>query len=326
MQLGGKARYFVEVSKKEEVPQAVEYARTNRLRHFVLGGGANIVFLDDGFDGLIIKNSILGFDEIDKSGASSTFRFGAGENWDDIVKRTCDMELSGIEALSGIPGTMGGAPVQNIGAYGQELAETFVELEAYDTKENEFKTLNKDDCGFGYRTSIFKSSEIGRYVIISVTLRLEHKLMKPPFYASLQRYLEEHKIAEYSPANIRAAVIEVRKSKLPDPSVIANSGSFFQNPIISKALAEELLTQFSEIPQYPTKEGKVKIPAGWLIENAGLKGVHSKHFATYDLHALVITHDGKGNSNELENFIKAIQEKVRQEFGISLKPEPQLIS
>lgn len=325
MNLGGRARYFVEVSKKEDVPKAIEFAREKHLRHFVLGGGANIVFLDDGYDGLVIKNSILGFEEINKSEANSTFRIGAGENWDKVVKQTCDMGLSGIEALSGIPGTVGGAPVQNIGAYGQELAETFVELQAYDTKESRFKTLKKQDCDFGYRTSIFKSSEIGRYIIVSITLKLTRTNMKPPFYASLQRYLEEHKITEYNPVNIRNSVIEIRKSKLPDPSVIANSGSFFQNPIVDQSQARQLSAQFSEMPQYPAKDGNIKIPAGWLIENVGLKGLHSEHFATYDLHALVITHDGEGSSSELREFIRTIQRKVHHQFGIDLKTEPQLI-
>lgn len=326
IRLGGSAKYFVEIKNKDELVDALEFANKNRLRHLVIGDGANIVFMDDGFDGIVIKNSILGFDVIEENDISKTIKVGAGENWDNVVKKTCDMSLSGIEALSAIPGTAGAAPVQNIGAYGQELADTFIDLEAYDTKTKEFVTLEKVDCDFGYRTSIFKASEIGRYIIISITIRLTTKTMKPPFYNSLQKYLDENSINDFRPSNIRTAVTEIRKSKLPDPKLIANSGSFFQNPIVDKTQAAELLAKFSEIPQYPTKDGKVKIPAGWLIENAGLKGMHSKHFATYNLHALVITHDGHGNSKELEEFIAQIRDKVKSKFDINLSPEPQLIS
>lgn len=326
IKLGGPAKYFIEIKTREDIIEALSFAKDKKLRHIIIGDGANVVFLDDGFDGLVIKNSILGFDVAKESTDTKVVKIGAGENWDSVVKRICDMNLSGIEALSAIPGTAGAAPVQNIGAYGQELADTFIELEAYDTKTHEFVALTKSDCKFGYRTSIFKSSEIGRYIIINITLKLSTSTMQPPFYNSLQKYLDENNVTDFSPSNIRDAVTEIRKSKLPDPKIIANSGSFFQNPVVASVQANELAKLYSEMPQYPTGNNEVKVPAGWLIENAGLKGLHSEHFATYDLHALVITHDGKGNSKELEDFIKNIQEKVRKVFGIDLKPEPQLIS
>lgn len=325
IRLGGPARFFAVARSAADVKQAIEFAVENKINFFCLGGGANVIFSDTGYDGLILKIEIPGFETTDEDKNSTTIKIGAGENWDNVVKQTVAINLSGIEALSGIPGTAGGAPVQNIGAYGQEFRDTFVELEAFDKELNRLVTLKPQDCRFAYRSSIFKSDSPERFVIVSIKLRLNKKPLQPPFYASLQRYLTEHNINNYSPANIRDAVIEIRKSKLPDPSLIANSGSFFQNPIVSSDVTKNLLKTYPQMPHYSMANNSDKIPAGWLIEKAGLRGLKRGHFSTYNLHALVITHEGGGTFEELNEFIKTIQTKVKAKFGIEITPEPQLV-
>lgn len=325
IRLGGPAKYFATAKTPKDIKAAIDFANEKQINFFCLGSGANVIFSDSGYDGLILKIEISGFEVTDENETNTTVKVGAGENWDEVVRRTVELGLSGIETLSAIPGTAGAAPVQNIGAYGQELKDTFVELDAYDRKQLKQVVLKPEDCKFGYRASIFKSDAPERYIITSITLKLNKKSLVPPFYASLERYLSEHDITDYSPANIRAAVIEIRKSKLPDPSLIANSGSFFQNPIIPKSQVDELLKEHPKMPHYTVSSDSEKVPAGWLIEEAGLRGLKSGHFSTYNLHALVITHDGKGTFSELQDFIKIIQAKVNEKFGIEIKPEPQLI-
>lgn len=327
MRLGGPARHLTIASSKDELVQAVAWAEQHGLPLFVLGGGSNVIVRDRGYDGLVIVNRIMGFDEIADDDTSATYSFGAGENWDSVVERTVSMGLSGIEAMSAIPGTVGATPVQNVGAYGQEIADTFVELEAYDTLTRGFVRLLKDECGFAYRTSIFKATENRRYIITAVTLRLLKKHPEPPFYDSLQRYFEQHDIdvQNVGAQDVRDAVIKIRATKLPDPSVIANTGSFFKNPIVPAGTFAHLQAQFPDMPHYPLADGRVKLAAGWLIEQAGLKGYDNGAFGTYEHNALVIINKAGTSETQLESFKRHIIDTVRRQFGVTLEQEPELL-
>lgn len=327
MHLGGKANAVITVSSKDELKEAVDYAKANGLRWFVMGGGSNIIVHDEGFDGVIILSRITGFEVLEQNEDGATLRIGAGENWDEVVKKTVDMSLSGIEAMSLIPGTAGATPVQNVGAYGQEIADTLTELEAYDVNNGNFVTLKNHDCGFSYRNSIFKDPSNRRYIIVSITLKLSKQTLKPPFYASLQQYFEQQAVDlnSLTPADIRAAVIAIRQHKLPDPKIIANTGSFFKNPIIPASQYEEIVKSFPAIPNFPAGEGLVKVPAGWLIEQAGMKGYSNHGFATHSENALVVTNVSSHSYDDLVAFMNEIRKAVKDKFGISLEQEPETL-
>jgi UDP-N-acetylmuramate dehydrogenase len=324
MRIGGTAHALTTVKNRDELLQALAWAEERNLPTLILGGGSNVIF-SDGYDGLVIINRISGFEVLEDSPAGTTIRIGAGENWDEAVKKTVDMNLHGIEALSAIPGTAGATPVQNVGAYGAQISDTFVELEAYDTSTRAFVTLSKEDCKFSYRNSIFKSPLDRHYIITSITLRLTKDEPQPPFYASLEAYLAEHHISEYTVQTIRDAVVAIRAIKLPDPSHIANTGSFFKNPIISAEQATELLIHHPKIAHWPMPDGRVKLAAGWLVEQAGLKGYQSHGMKTYEHHALVLVNDHAENYEDLAAFREEIITRVKNTFGVVLEQEPELL-
>lgn len=327
MRLGGNANTVIAVTTKDELIEAVNYAKSNNLRWFVMGGGSNIIVHDEGFNGVIILSRIAGFETLEQDDNSTTVLIGAGENWDETVKKTVDMGLSGIEAMSLIPGTIGATPVQNVGAYGQEIADTLIELEAYDVNTGEFVVIKKEDCDFYYRNSIFKDPSNRHYIITSITLKLSKHSMKPPFYSSLQQYLDQKHVDmnNLSPADIREAVIAIRQNKLPDPRVIANTGSFFKNPIIPASQYKELIKNFPTMPSFPAGEEAVKVPAGWLIEQAGMRGFADHGFATHSENALVVTNVSSHSYKDLLIFMNKIKEAVKDKFGISLEQEPETL-
>lgn len=325
MRLGGKAQYLCHVTDKHELVNALDWAKEHEQEVIVIGGGSNIIWGDDGFDGLVIVNEIKTF-TIHEEGAKSYVTIGAGENWDTVVEKTVDAGLSGIEALSLIPGTAGATPVQNVGAYGQEIADTLVSIEAYDLTSGSFVTLQNDDCKFGYRSSRFKSSDRGRFVIISITLQLARINPRPPYYPAVTKYLREHDIRVVTPKVIREAVIAIRTSKLPDPNKIANNGSFFANPIVDKTTAKQLLEKFPGMPQWKVKNG-VKLSAAWLIEQAGLKG-HADDktgMAIWHKQPLVLVNNTAQTTADLITFRNMVTKKVRSKFGVALEQEPELI-
>ncbi len=326
MRLGGQARYFTEVSSEDKLKQAIDWAKQKTLPVIVIGQGSNIVWRDEGFEGLLIANRITGREILAEDNVSTTIRVGAGENWDAIVEWTVKKTLSGIEFLSAIPGLAGAAPVQNIGAYGVEIAQTLIELNALDTHSGDFVTIKNKACGFAYRTSRFKTNDKWRFIITSVTLRLSKALPAAPFYESLQKYLTEHKIKDYTPRTIREAVIAIRAIKMPSPDRVANNGSFFTNPIISEKEFEKLRQKYPNIKGWP-HGNKVKISAGWLLEEAGFKGVHDKQtgMATWPAQALVLINEHAKNTADLLAFKQKIQSKVHQMFGIVLEQEPELL-
>ena len=325
MQLGGPARMLVTVHSKDELEEAVAEANGKNLPVLVLGEGSNIIVRDEGFKGMVIINRIPGFQVVNDQGGSVTIKIGAGEHWDDVVKKTVDMGLSGIEFLSRIPGTAGGTPVQNVGAYGTEIADVFDELEAYDQDTSDFVTLTGPDCHFSYRSSIFKAMKGRHYIIVSITITLKKTDPKPPFYGSLQHYLDEHEVTEYTPTTIREAISAIRAKSLPDPKDVANCGSFFKNPLIPPDEFKRLEKDYPDLPNYPTKDGSVKIPAAWLIDRTGLKGYAAYGFKTYENNALVFVNESATSYGDLEKFKREVIDKVQAKFGVILEQEPELL-
>jgi UDP-N-acetylmuramate dehydrogenase len=322
MKIGGNARFMTEVRTADEVAEACRNAKKQSVPVFILGGGSNVVAKDTGFNGLIIRIRIPGFEVVGDDINSTTIRIGGGEDWDSVVKRVVDMRLSGIEAMSAIPGTAGAAPVQNMGAYGQETADTLQSLEAYDTETDAFVTLQNADCGFTYRDSIFRGSAKGRYAITFITLKLSKNLPRPPFYDSLQKYFDEKKITIFTQQTIRDAVIELRKNKLPDPKVLANSGSFFKNSIVESWQISDLRAIDPKIPLYDMGNDRFKVPTGWLIEKAGLKGKLLHGMRIYDKNALVLVNESATSYNDLANARDEIIGTVRDKFRIQIEQEP----
>ena len=325
MQLGGPATVAT-CTTRDDIEQIVQRAKAEQKPYFVLGGGSNVIASDKGFSGYIILNRIAGFDIIGSDETSTTVRVGAGENWDHTVARLVDMHLSGCEAMSAIPGTTGATPVQNVGAYGQEIADTLIELEAYDTDSQSWVTLDNAACQFSYRNSIFKDPSTRHHIITSVTLRLRKEPMQPPFYDSLQRYLDTHSITDYSPASIRQAVVAIRADKLPDPTKIPNTGSFFKNPIVERAVVQSLLAEHPNMPHFPLPNGDEKLAAGWLIEQSGLKGYTARGFATHNKNALVVVNRDAHHYDDLQRFAAEIVDTVRSHFGITLSQEPEILA
>ncbi len=322
MKLGGNARFMTEVRTPEEVAATYRNAKAQSLPVFILGGGSNVIAKDEGFAGIVIRMRIPGFEVIADDLNSTTIRVGAGEEWDSVVKRTVDMRLSGIEAMSAIPGTAGAAPVQNIGAYGQEIADTLESLVAYDTEQDNFVTLLNETCEFSYRQSIFRSSQIGRYIIVSITLKLSKNLPQPPFYEALQAYFEQHDVHIFTQEIIRNAVIDIRTNKLPDPKLLPNTGSFFKNAIVEDWQLTDLKASYPDIPTYDMGDGRYKVPTGWLIEQAGLKGKVLHGMKVHDKNALVLINQSATGYHDLANARDEIINAVRDKFKIQIEQEP----
>jgi UDP-N-acetylmuramate dehydrogenase len=322
MKLGGNARFMTDATTPEELTLACRNAVRQHLPFFILGGGSNVISRDEGFDGLVIHNKIPGFEVIEDTPSSTTLKIGAGENWDSVVARTVEKGLSGIEAMSAIPGTVGAAPVQNVGAYGQEIADVLVELEAYDSQTDKMVRLSSADCGFSYRHSIFRGQEAGRYGITSVTLKLYKAAPQPPFYKALEDYFAAHGITLFSVSVIREAVIAIRKDKLPDPGARPNAGSFFKNAVIDDWQLAELQKEWPDIPHYDLGNKQFKIPAGWLIEQVGLKGQLLHGIRVHDKNALVLINEAAGSYADLAAARDEIAGKVRDTFRIMLEQEP----
>ncbi len=322
MRLGGNARFLCTITSDDELLEAIKFARGKQLRIKVIGSGSNLVWPDKGYDGLVIVNKIGG---INISG--ETVMICAGVEWDKAVENTVDNGLSGIEFLSWIPGSSGATVVQNVGAYGKELSDVLVELQAYDLKTDQFVTIKNSECNFGYRKSRFNREDSNRFIITSITLKLSEKNASPPFYKSLQEYLDNNDIHEYTPVELRKAVIEVRKSKLPDPDHIANNGSFFANPIISNEEYTKLQSEHVEIPGW-SFEGSIKISAAWLIDQAGFKDFHDPEtgMATWAKQPLVLINERAKSTNDLEKFKKKIVDSVQEKFGLTLVQEPELVN
>ncbi len=322
MKLGGNASYVIDVTTPEDIRGVYAKARASQLPVYIIGGGSNLIVHDEGFVGIIIHNKIPGIETTSDDGGTTTIKAGAGELWDTLVSYAVDRNLSGIDAMSGIPGTVGAAPVQNIGAYGQELADTFVSLEAYDIANDRFVALSWDDCGFSYRHSIFRGDAAGKYVITSVTLKLFKTAPQPPFYGSLQHYFDDKGITDYTVQAVRQGVLAIRSSKLPDPTVLPNAGSFFKNPIVETWKVNDLLQTYPDMPHFSVDENHAKIPAGWLIEQCELKGTLSHGMKVHDANAVVLINESATSYQDLAAAREDIIGTVRDKFQVMIEQEP----
>lgn len=326
MKLGGETRYMATADSASDVVSLYRNARKENLPIFVLGGGSNVITHDEVFEGIVLLNKIKGFEVISETDETTDVKIGAGEVWDEVVEKAIGLGLQGIEAMSGIPGTAGAAPVQNVGAYGQEIADTLISLEAYDSKTDTIVTISADECDFSYRNSIFRDKEKGRYCILNITLRLNKAEPKPPYYASLQKYIDENDIREVNLSVIRVAVLNIRSEKLPDPAELPSAGSFFKNALVEKWKLEELQKEYSDIPNYAMSDGRYKIPTGWLIDKAGLRGYRSHGMRVYEKNALVLVNDSATGYDDLAAIREEIVQIVFDKFGIKIEQEPLELS
>ena len=330
-----RARYFARFASADELRQLLKLPQVQAADKLILGGGSNLLFTQD-FGGVVLKNEIRGLEILSEDGEEGTalVRAGAGENWHGLVEFALDQHLSGIENLSLIPGTVGAAPLQNIGAYGAELRDTFDHLEAVELDTGALRVFTTDECGFGYRESVFKNVLKNQFVVTAVVLRLHRQARLSGYelnvrYGAITQTLAELGIeGEPTPQEVSRAVVHIRRSKLPDPAEIGNAGSFFKNPEVSQARFDHLKSQYPNLPGYPVPGG-VKVPAGWLIEQAGWKGLRRGPGAgthgVHDRQALVLVHHGGATGSELRQLAEDIIASVRQKFGIDLHPEVNIL-
>lgn len=317
------ARFFSVADSVDSLKDALTWAKRTQQKVLILGGGSNILLTQD-FDGLVLKVELKGIKLVREDEEHLWVKVGAGEVWHDWVTFAIDNNWAGIENLSLIPGTVGASPMQNIGAYGVEIKEVFESLEALNRTTLDVETFLSDACKFGYRESAFKHELKDQYIICSVTFRLNKRPEFRVDYGAIQDVLTEKGVRELSIKAVSDAVIEIRKSKLPDPKEIGNAGSFFKNPTIEKAHFSELQSKFPAIPGYPNEEG-IKVPAGWLIEQAGWKGKRFGNVGVHAKQALVLVNYGEGDGAEIKILAEKVMNSVREKFGIELSPEVNFI-
>src|SRR3989344_9053758 len=327
MRLGGKAAFLSEVNDRGDITKLVTWSKERQLPILMIGDGSNIVWRDQGFPGLLLINRLMRFEASNPDDNTLYLTIGGGENWDSVVERMVNMGHNGIAELSLIPGTAGATPVQNVGAYGREISDTLVTLEAYDLTTDQFITMPASECNFGYRTSRFKTTDKGRFLITSITLLLTKYPPQPPFYGSVQQYFNEHGMKKPTVKDIREAVLAIRSAKLPDVAKVANNGSFFGNPIIDQEQFTQILADYPQIKYWHNGSERIKLSAAWLIEQAGFRETHDQEtgMATWPGQALVLVNEHAGNTADLLKFKQKIVDTVQTKFGIELKQEPELL-
>ncbi|HOZ50329.1 MAG TPA: UDP-N-acetylmuramate dehydrogenase [Chitinophagaceae bacterium] len=323
--IDSKAKYFISVQHENELTDVLKSPIALENELYILGGGSNIL-LTKNIEGYVIHNEMKGIQIIYEDDEKAQVKFMAGENWHHCVCWCVDRQLGGIENLSLIPGTIGASPIQNIGAYGVELKDVFHSLEAIEIKSGNKKTFTHTECEFGYRNSLFKNKEKGKFIIISVTLELRKKPVFNISYGNIQQELDAMGVKELSIQAISNAVIRIRKSKLPDPKVIGNAGSFFKNPTISLNEYEELISTFPDLPSYKSELG-VKIPAAWLIEHtnspngSSWKGYREHNFGVHAKQALCLVNYDDAKGKQIFDLSKQIITSVQRRFNILLERE-----
>ena len=316
-----KAEMFAVFSSIEELKQILSFRNDKKL--LVLGGGSNLLLTKD-FDGLVIKNEIKRFEVIEETSSEVIVESGAGENWHEFVLNCIDKGFGGIENLSLIPGSVGASPMQNIGAYGVEIKDVFESLSAYHIASGEIHYFDKTKCEFGYRESIFKNKVKGEYIILTVTFRLTKNPTINSSYGAINEQLKVMGIENPTIQELSAAVIAIRQSKLPDPKIIGNAGSFFKNPTVEIALLEQIQKNYPDIPNYPALNGR-KLAAGWLIEKAGWKGRTFDNYGVHKLQALVLVNYGNCTGQEIFDLSSQIIQDVFEKFGVLLEREVNIL-
>lgn len=319
------ARYFVTISSEADLSALIQTPIFNREPRLIIGGGSNVLFTTD-FSGLVIKNEMKGMTIVEETDDQVELQVQSGESWHSLVLHCVQQQWGGIENLALIPGTVGAAPIQNIGAYGVEIKDCIKSVAAIDLQNGNRVSFNRDECRFSYRESIFKHELKEKYFISSVTLTLtkkKHQLQTT--YGAIQDVIQREHHGVVSIETICASVIAIRKSKLPDPAMIGNAGSFFKNPTITKNEFENLKNQYPEIPGYISVNQEVKVPAGWLIEQCGWKGKRENKIGVHPQQALVLVNYGNGNGNEIFELAMRIKLSVKEKFDINISPEVNII-
>lgn len=335
--IGGPARYMTEVTGEGQLLDALELAYARNLPVFVLGGGSNLLISDSGFPGLVLRIALCGVHPLEEEG--DIISVAAGEEWDDFVRLCVSQKMGGLECLSGIPGTVGGTPVQNVGAYGQEVSEVILSVRVLDRETLTVRELSNTECGFSYRRSIFNSSHRGCYIVLRVTFALHPRSRPRLQYPDLQRYFTERKETP-SLAEVRDAVLKIRTSKAmvitPGDPDCRSAGSFFKNPIVTEETAlqfdeaarrlEEAASSEEAVPRFNVPEGKVKLPAAWLIERAGFhKGYTRGPVGLSSKHTLAVVNRGGATARDVLDLMQEIQARVKECFSIDLEPEPEFV-
>lgn len=319
------ARYFVEINHLQEYIQLVNDAKFVHVKHLFLGGGSNLLLTQD-VDALVVKIQMDGIEVVDEDDQHIWVKAGAGVVWHDFVTYAVNHQWAGIENMSLIPGTVGAAPMQNIGAYGVEIKDTFEYLDALNLETLQVEKFDSNRCAFGYRESFFKHAGKGKYLIAAVCFKLLKKAQPKTSYGAIQSVLAEKGILGPSIRDVADAVIEIRESKLPNPKEIGNSGSFFKNPTVSSTFAKQLIDTYPEIPHYPVEgSSDIKFPAGWLIEQAGWKGYRSGDAGVHAKQALVLVNYGQAKGAEIQALSEQIKKSILDRFGITLETEVNII-
>lgn len=318
------ANYLCTVKSVSELQSLLTDNQWRKMPILILGGGSNIL-LTKNFEGLVIKNELKGISIVSEADEYVIVKAAAGEVWHDLVLWSIDHNYAGIENLSLIPGSVGAGPMQNIGAYGVELKNCFYELEALNKSTGELENFNAADCKFGYRQSVFKAELKGQYIITSVTFKLSKNPTFNTSYGAINQELEKMGVTELNLRNISNAVINIRKSKLPDPNEIGNAGSFFKNPEVPTTQYEVLKLKFPDCVGYQLPNGKVKLAAGWLIEQCGWKGKKIGNTGSHKNQSLVLVNYGNASGNEVYQLAKDIQQSVAEKFNVALEMEVNII-
>lgn len=325
LKIAAKAAYFAIIREELDLQEALSWARSKKVPVFVLGGGSNILFTQN-IKALVLKNEIKGVRVVKETESSAWVESRSGEWWSSLVRFAIDRHWGGIENLYYVPGTVGAAPVQNIGAYGAELKDTFVSLRAINLKTGKEKIFTKKDCAFAYRQSAFKGKEKNKYFISAITLKLSKRPILRLDYGDIRAKLDEQGIKRPSIQQLAEIIRKIRDSKLPNPALYPNAGSFFKNPEISKASFLKLQKSFPDIKFFPgSKSSLVKIPAGWLIESAGFKGKRYGAVGMYDKQALILVNYGGASAKQALAHVRRVQTGVYKKFGIKIEPEVNII-
>jgi UDP-N-acetylmuramate dehydrogenase len=314
-----KANYFAKIGSVETIEKSIQWAKEKNIPYLILGAGSNILFTKT-FEGLVLKMEIMGIKKLKETPSEVILEVGAGENWHHFVSYCVQKGWGGVENLSLIPGTVGAAPIQNIGAYGVEAKDAIASVTAYDTQSAQFITLQNSDCAFAYRTSLFKK-DTSRYIISSVQFVLQKQPIFRTEYGAIKEVLHQKNNKQPSVEAISSAVIQIRSEKLPDPKKLGNAGSFFKNPTITKDLFEVLVAKYPKMIAYPITDDTYKIAAGWLIEACGWKGIQKGSVGCYEKQSLVIVHYNNGPGMEIYNFSEEIIQSVLAKFEILLERE-----
>ena len=322
--LEARARHYLRVTSADQLDQLRDDARLRSLRRFVLGGGSNVLLTRD-VEALVLHMAIAGRDIVGEQDGKVLVRAGAGENWHAFVDYTLAQGLGGLENLSLIPGTVGAAPIQNIGAYGLEIKDVFDSLTVFDLDSGARRTLRAADCRFGYRDSVFKHAGGANLVVLDVTFALPRAWQPNLRYAELAQAVEAAGLTAPTPRQVSDTVVAIRRRKLPDPAEIGNAGSFFKNPVVAPEACRALLERFPQLVHHAQADGSEKLAAGWLIDQCGWKGKHLGAAGVYPKQALVLVNNGGATGAEVLALARAIQQDVLERFGVELEPEPVFI-